>query len=308
MTPDEAKAVLAAAAESARYHRWADIDHLLRHVYDAHVLAGTDQGEAAYLLGMAYLNTGGWDAAHYMLTEASTSAGHDHRTEAGQRLQEVARHDTATDAAFDGVEEGEAAAVLAAADDALARGDYDTANAHYASVYNGHPAAEPRAKGALGIATVYAHRGHLTEAKQYADYVAGLGIAGPAAGAHSLLAWIAQQQGAETAAADGTTVDEYTAAHEAALSAYRFGDYARVRTLCLSVLDSTQIGATEKAKMAYNASIAESHLGLEHEAREHLDFAVAHGPTDVAVKAHQRIEAIDRHDQAELLVAELAEH
>lgn len=307
MTPDEAKAVLVAANDAATYHQWAEVDHLLRPVYDGGLLQGTDQGDAAYLLGVAYLDTAAWDAAHYMLTEASTSASDAHRAEAHRRLDEINRQDTATDAAFDGVEQGEAASVLAAADDALARGDYDTANAHYSSVYNGHAEDEPRAKGALGIANVHAHRGELTEAKQYAEYVAGTGVPAAAAGARTLLDWIAQQQGADTAIADGTTADEYKQVHDAVQSAFFSGDYAHVRTLCLSMIDSPQLAATEHAKMAFNAGMAELYLGMEHEAREHFDFAVAHGPTQVADKAQRRLAAIDRQDHADMLVAELAD-
>src|SRR6266567_4132061 len=117
MTPDEAKQVLAAAGDSANFHQWDDIDHLLRHVYDQQLLTGTDQGDAAYLLGLAYMHTGAWDAAASMLTEASTTASTEKKGEAKQHLAELTRHDTAVDSESDGVvAQKEVSGVLAAGD------------------------------------------------------------------------------------------------------------------------------------------------------------------------------------------------
>ncbi|MDT4925746.1 MAG: hypothetical protein QOG01_3459 [Pseudonocardiales bacterium] len=307
MTPDEAKTVLASVTDSAHLNQWEDVDHLLRPVYDQNLLTGTDQGDAAYLLGVAYLNMGAWDAAQGFLDEASTTASPTNQADVAKRMAEIRRHDAAAGAEVDGVDQSESAAVLAAADDALARGDYDDAYARYWSVYDGHPDAEARAKGALGIATVFAHRGELTEATQYAQYVVGTGHAGPAAGANQLLAWIKDQQGAQTAIEDGTTADEFTHTMDAARSAFFANDYSQARTLYLSIIDSSQIASTEHAKAAFNVGMAELFLGMEPEAREHFEYVVSQGYGDAAGKAQKRLAALDRHDQAEALVAELAD-
>ena len=160
MTPDEAKQVLAAARQSAQFNQWEDVDHLLRPVYDRQLLTGPDQGDAAYLLGMAYLHGGTWDAARIFLTEASTTASAADRAEATTHLAEITRHEAAIRAESDGlVEQGEAAAVLAAGNDALDRGDLDAAYEQYWAAYDGQADTGARAKAALGIATVWAHRG-----------------------------------------------------------------------------------------------------------------------------------------------------
>jgi hypothetical protein len=307
MTPDEAKAVLTAARDSAQFHQWEDVDHLLRHVYDQQLLTGTDQGDAAYLLGLSYLNTGALDAASGMFTEASTTASTDKRAEAKQHLAELTRHDTAVDAEVDGVEQKEAAAVLAAGDDALARSDLDDAYTHYWAAYDGHADTAPRAKAALGIARVWAHRGDLTQATQYAEYVAGAGEAGPAADAKILLDWIKEQQGATTAAADGTTADEYLELSTAARSAFFSEDYTQALPLLLSIIAAPQLGSTEHAKAALNAGLAEVMLGQFSEARAHFEFAAAHGGQAIVQKAQFRLAALDRHDHAEDLVAEFEE-
>lgn len=305
MTPEEARAVLASATEMAHYHQWDDVDHLLRHVYDEHLLQGTDQGDAAYLLGLAYLNTHSMDAAHYMLTEASTTATHEHQAEARRHLEEITRLDTATDTSFDGVVQSEAAGVLAAADDAVQRADYDDANAFYTQVYNGHDDEATRARAALGIATVRAHQGNLPEALQYAEYVAGTSTPSASA-AHTLVEWIHQQQGADAMTADGTTVNEYLATKEAANSAFFNGDFAHAHTLYLSILASSQVAAADLAKAAFNAAQSELFLGLDADAREHFQFAVAHGVGDIVQHAQSKLQLLDNHDRAEALVHELA--
>jgi tetratricopeptide (TPR) repeat protein len=304
MTPDEAKAVLVAAGESAQFQQWQDVDHLLRHVYDKQLLTGTDQGDAAYLLGLAYLNTAALDAAAGMLTEASTTASTAKRAEAKQHLAELARHDTAVDAEVDGVDQKESTAVLAAGEDALGRGDLDEAYTHYWAAYDGQADIGPRAKAALGIARVWAHRGDLTQATQYAEYVVGTGQAGPAAEAKTLLEWIKDQQGATAAIADGTTADEYATLSTTARSAFFAGDYERALPVLESIIAAPQLGSTEHAKAALNAGLAEMMLGRTAEARAHFEFAAAHGPAATVQKAQTRLASMDSHEKAEQLVAE----
>lgn len=308
MTPDEAKQVLAAARESAQFNQWNDVDHLLRPVYNLQLLTGTDQGDAAYLLGTAYMHMGTWEAAHAFLTEASSTASTQDRAAAAEHLAEVTRQGAAIRAESDGlVEQTEAAAVLAAGDDALARGDLDAAYDHYWAAYDGQADIGPRAKAALGIARVWAHRADYTQAAQYAQFVVGTGQAGPAAEAATLLEWVKEQQGAATAAADGTTADEYATLSDAAKVAFYGGDYTQALQILISILDAPQLGTTEHVKAAFNAGLAEQMLGEFTEARAHFEFVVSHGAPDQVLKVQTKLAALDRHDAAEQLVAEFEE-
>jgi len=308
MTPDEAKQVLAAARQSAQFNQWEDVDHLLRPVYDRQLLTGPDQGDAAYLLGMAYLHGGTWDAARIFLTEASTTASAADRAEATTHLAEITRHEAAIRAESDGlVEQGEAAAVLAAGNDALDRGDLDAAYEQYWAAYDGQADTGARAKAALGIATVWAHRRDFTQAGQYAHYVVDTGQPGPAADATTLLAWVKEQQEASTAAADGTTADEYAKLSGAAKDAFFNRDYAQAQQILLSILDAPQLGTTEHVKAALNAGLAEVMLGQFTEARGHFEFVASHGTAEQVQKAQTRLATLDQHDAAEQLVAEFEE-
>ncbi|MDT4941847.1 MAG: hypothetical protein QOJ34_1936 [Pseudonocardiales bacterium] len=305
MDSDGAKKVLAAARDSAQLSQWQEIQHLLHEVYAQNLLTGADHGDAAYLLGLAAMGTGDWPGAKPLLTEASTSAGTQYRAEAKTRLTEISHHEAAVAAESDqDVDQKEAAAVLAAGADAMALGDYDAALAHYTAVYNGHADPNPRAKGALGIANILAHKDDLTQAKQYAEYAHGTGIADVVAEAKILLDWIAQQQAALTAAADGTTINEYNVTNEGAKSAFFNNDYLRARVLLTSLLNDPQLGAVERAKAALNLGMVEMRLGEYPEARLNVDMAVTHGSGATVEKAKRIAAILDRHDTAEALVEE----
>lgn len=176
MTPAEAQEVLTAAKQSASLDQWDDIVHLLRNTYDLNLLTATDQGDAAYLLGLAYRHTGSSDGAYFYFTEATSSAGEQYRAEAQKHLSELDRHDAAIDAELDDrVDQDEVARVLAAGDDAQAAQIWDEAMTHYRAAYDGTADVNHRARAALGIATVLAHQNSLTEAAQFAEYVLSSG-------------------------------------------------------------------------------------------------------------------------------------
>jgi tetratricopeptide (TPR) repeat protein len=303
MTPDEARAVLAAAADSAKLQQWEDIDHLLRPVYDANLLTGTDLGDAYYLLGLSYLQTGAWDAAHSFLDEATRTAGDANKKLAADRLAEITRRDAAVDAETAGVEKDNAAAPLAAGDDALARADYDGAYAHYWSVYDGHPDAGTRATAALGIARVFAYRGDLVQGDQYAQYVIGTGRAA-AAGAKDLADWIALQRRADGDIADGLTANEYADVWEAGHQAFAAGNIEHARAYFLSALEAPQLASTEHFKAAFNVGLCDQRLGQPDEARKQFEYVLAHGDATAIQKVTARLAAMDSHDAAEELVDE----
>lgn len=305
MDEQQAKQVLAAARDSARMNHWDEVEHQLREVHAQQVLTGADQGDAAYLLGLAAMGSGDWDGATDLLVEASSSAGTEYRTEALQRLKEIQHHNAATTAEADqDVDQAESSSVLAAADEAYGHNDFDGAYGHYWAVYNGHADNKVRARAALGIARSRSHLPDLTEAKQYAQYVTGLGFADLTDEANSLLSWIGEQEAAVAAAADGTTIDEFTKADEAARSAFFNSDYARAKAELTSMLNSTQIGAVERGKAALNLGMAEMMLREYDAAKLNFEIAATHGAANVVERAHYFQAMLDRHDAAETLVAE----
>ena len=305
MDADGAKQVLAAARDSAGMNHWQEIHDELQPVYAQQLLTGTDQGDAAYLLGLAAMGIGDWEGATDLLVEASSSASNSYQTEAKARITEIQHHNAAATAESDqDVDQKESGSVLAAGDEAYGRNDFDGAYGHYLAAYNGHADNKVRARAALGIARARSHRPDLTEAKQFAQYVAGLGFADLTSEANALLGWITEQESAATAAADGTTIDEFTKADEAARDAFFNSDYARARDELTSILNSTQIGAVERGKAALNLGMAEMQLGDYEAAKLNFEIAVTHGSTNVVDRAHKFQEMVERHDQAESLVAE----
>jgi tetratricopeptide (TPR) repeat protein len=306
MTPDEAKSVLAAAWDASAVHRWAEVDEMLRPVHTSNVLTGTDQGDTAYLLGLAYFHLGFTDAAKMWLTDASTTAAAANRANAQQELIALEHNAKAITAeASDGVgDKSEGAAVLAAADEALQAGDFDRAQEHYTAVYDSSLEVAIRTKGALGLGTVLAHRGDLAAAKQYADYVLSRGLADSAPQAQTLLDWIKQQDAATAAMSDGASVDEYLATNQAAMEARDNGNPEHARALLLTLFDASHLAPAERSVVAFNLGVAEATLGMYDDARLHLELA-AHGPPDVAAAAAQGIAAMDRHESAEEVLAKL---
>lgn len=298
--------MLAAARDAAAVHRWAEVDEMLRPVQASNLLSGTDQGDAAYLLGLAYAHLGFADAAKLWLTEASTSAAADNRAHAKHELAAL-EHDSLaiTAEALDGVaDKAEGGTVLAAADEALRAGDLDRAQGHYTAVYESKLDVATRTRGAMGLATVLAHRGDLDGAKQYAAYVLERGLADSATQAQELLDWIKHQSAATTAMADGASVDEYLATNRAAIEARDNGNPEHARALLLPLLDASRLAPAEHSVVAFNLGVAEAMLGLYAEARTHLQLA-ADGPADVAAAAAAGLNAMDRHDSAEAILAKL---
>ena len=307
MTPDEARRVLVAARETAQVEQWQGAYDLLFPVHEEKVLTGAEQGDAAFVLGEACRGLESWDAAVFYYEEASTTASGDNQAKAKERLAEIRRQDAAVDAEYEGVAQAEAEAVLAAADDALARHDFDDALAHYRAAYQGVIDGKPKYRAALGIARSCANLGNFDEAAQYADYVIDSAPDDLKGQAQTLLEWIKDHRAATTASGDGTSPDEFRESWDAANGAFFNGAYDQALPLYLAGKESEQLSGTDRGKMAFNAGICQRFLGNDTEARALFEFAVSHGPPGTVAKAQSHIEKIDRRESAAELVAELAE-
>jgi tetratricopeptide (TPR) repeat protein len=306
MTPEEAKQVLVAAEDAVRQEQWQDVIGLLDAVHGAHALAGPDQGDAAHMLGLAHLHLGEWEKAGGLFTEALATAKPEHRSYSRQMLEHIKHHYQAVNAEAGGVNRKEGRTVLTAAEDSLARSDYDDAFKHFWAVFDGDPSESSRAKAALGLAKVFAFRDHdFTRAGQYADFAAKTHGSSAAGDARELIAWIKEQTAAASAAQDGTTIDEYDKAVDAADAAFDAGDYHGARRLYESVAGAAQLGASQRTDAAYNAGLCARLLGHDAEARHHFEYAAAHGTPERVKDAHERLAEMDQHDKAEALVEKL---
>jgi tetratricopeptide (TPR) repeat protein len=307
MTPDEARAVLVSARETAEFQSWQDLHDLIHPVYEARVLTGTEQGEAAFLVGEASRGLGSWDAAVSFYEEAATTATPEIQATVQKRLAEAGRIDTAHNAEADGVVQDEAAAVLAAGDDAMRHDDLTGALEHYRAAYRGVVDGEPKYRAALGIARACAHLEELDEAASMAEYVAENADGDLATQGKELVEWIRVQRQASEAAADGVSAGEFKELVAAAKVAYQAGSYEQALELFLALSQSTELSGTDQAKMAYNVGMVHRVLGNEEEAKPFFEHASEHAPADAAASARAELAKIARHEAAEALVDALAD-
>jgi hypothetical protein len=305
MTPDEARQVLTAARDTARYQRWQEVYDLVFPVHEEGVLDGEEQAELAFLIGDACQGLESWDAAAHYWEMAAISGSSEVAGKARERLQQVQHHDAAIDAEDGGVTQDESAAVLAAADEDYGRHAYAEALARYEHVYQGAVAGEAKYRAALGIGSCKAATHELVEARQYAEYVAQNG-GNLASHGQSLVAHIDQLVAADAATADGSTPDEFAKTREGGRAAFFNGSYQEAYDLFSSLVDSDSIAGSDRADMAYNAGMCKRFLGDDAGARQLFEYAVAHGVGGVVAKAQDHITKIDQQVAATELVAELA--
>jgi len=306
MTPEEAKKVLDAANLASDAEQWPEVVHLLQPLHEQQIKHHYERGDAAYLLGLANMHLGHWELASGLMTEASSTGGSLVRTNAKLVLDQIKHHYRAADAEVDGVNKRETSAVLRAADEALARNDFDLAFHDYWAVYDGQGTQSDRAWAASGIASVLIHRGDYAQAKEYAEYALHSHNHEVVAAARALLNYIKEQQGAATAIQDGTSAGELEAVSNAAASAFDGDDYDHAYRLFASVAVSEQLGSADRAKAAYNAGLCAHLLGHDQEARQHYEWVAAHGAPDLVKDARERIGELDRQEAADRLVAGLA--
>lgn len=300
----EARQVLEAGRTSAGAHLWAQVVDLLEPVHRTQLLSGHEQGEAAYLVGLAHAWLGAWDKAGPYFDEA-VQLGDSNVQQQAASLRDQALHEGVAIAAEEGgVEANEAMLVLVAADEALAREDFATASGHYERVYNGSASAD-RATAALGIARCRAHTFQLVEAAQYAGYAADHGSADVAEQARQLQSWISHQQDVAADASDGSTPDEFRTTREAAEQAMMSGSYDHARTLYRSLAEGAHIADGDRARMQYNVALCDRVLGDSGAARMGLEIAERNADADLRAKIDKLREVMDREIDAAALVADL---
>ena len=305
MTPEEVRKILDTAADLTFLERWDDILELLRPLEDSGQLSGEDAGEAAYYIGLACQAQGAWDAAGSYFDVALQKGSAAMKTEAKAALDELARKDTATEAAGDGVTQADAAAILRAANDAMAGNDLESAMGYYRQVYDGTVDDKPKFEATLGIARVHAYRTELGDAEDYANYVKSEGPEDLRVEAGELLTWISEQRTAAQATADGVAADEFTQATKAALDLFAAGRYAQALPLFMRVYESEHVPGIARARAAFNAGSCHISLDDDAAARPLLEYAREHGPADLTEDAKAMLEVIDDIAAAQRLVQQL---
>jgi len=308
-THEEALQVLVAARDAENLHRPHEVIELLQPVHESHLLTGHDQGDAAALLGRAYFNGGDLDRAETLFHEAMTTASSHEQGQAHTLLEQIKHERRARTEAADGVDEGEAGHPLRAADEALHRGDFDTAYEHFHSVYNGHAHGQgPIAQAAVGMAKVLVRRNDLESARQFAEYAVGTGVAKVQADGKSILDLIARENAAIAATADGTSLDEYAKTSKAADDAYERGDYALANQLYVSILGAPNLATDELVRTTVNLALSEEMLGRPSDARAHYEWVVSHGNARAKARAEGRLAKLNAHAAAGMIVDDMSLH
>ena len=307
MDAQEARQIMDSARDALAVSDYRGAYDLAFPLHQSGFLTGTDQGEAAYLVGEACYGLGSMDAAKYYLEEAAGSASSATQQQARTRLTDVDQLDTAIGAPEGGITAQEARTIIEAGNDALSRGDYDGARGYFQQVYDapGLP-LESTAPAGLGLARCYAYDGDLHTADQYAAFAET--DASTETAAKELRRWIKEQGEAGTAAADGVTPDELRPVMFAAVDAYSAGQWDEAYLLFDSIYTSSQAPTGVRGAAAYNVGLSLLHTQDYDAAHQYFTEAASIGPPDTVSQAQQRLQELANRDAAmEIVDDQLAE-
>src|SRR5262245_37370484 len=136
-TADDVAQVLEAVRDAVLGHDWPLAYGMLVELHESAAVTDANWTEVRYLLGEACWALDDLESARRYYDEASVGAG-GHAAMAKDRLDELARLAESRTMASDGVNGDEQTSVVATADEAKARGDYDTAIELYRQAYDAH--------------------------------------------------------------------------------------------------------------------------------------------------------------------------
>jgi len=305
LTDDELDQLLVGAERYLAVQDGQAAYDLLAAQHEAGAFQGQRLGRASLLLGEACAQLDAWDAAHYYLEEAQREGAADVAEQARTRLAEVGRLDAAIDATADGVTgEDEAAATLAAADDALARGDYDGAWRYYSYAYDGLQLSDQQVvRAAVGMAWCYLNAGDLDTAAGYLDVAASRDDASAREQIEAARERMGALAGGDQALADGVERDELNELNTAAVAAASSHDYDGAYNYFEQMYTSSEIAGTERGRVAFN-------LGMVCLWRHDYDAAAAYyeearstGSSQVGARAAELLTKLAELDQADELAA-----
>ena len=233
-TAHDATEVLDAVRRAADEKDWPLAYGMLLELHESNLVVDAEWTEVRYLLGEACwaLNDPGTARSYY--EQAAVGRG-DHAAPATARLEELDRLVEAEAATEDGVSAEEQMGVIAAADEAKGRGDFDTAIALYRRAYDLHT-DDAMVTGWLAVDLGECHVAlqRYDEAKEWFDWASTIGDDSAKAKAQAGIDKLTALDTAKDMASDGTQASEIPAVYGAAVDAYARRHRQRHRAVVLA--------------------------------------------------------------------------
>jgi hypothetical protein len=292
-TADELRLVLEEAESASASHDAATAERLAQGVLASGLATALDQARASVVIAAAILQGGSPDAAWSYLQGLDT-AGDATLAERVRVLQaEIEHYNDQLAAGSDGVESGEVAAIVQAAEEALDVSDGARAEQLLLPAYqSGGLTIQQAGEVAVLLARATLMQGRPYDAEQYAGYAASVGATGAAEVQQSVRSAI----DAARATADGTDATEATAVFERGRESMFNGDAHTAATLFASVYSSDSAPGAVRARAAFNAAVAHAALGNDATARQWLEEASSAGMD--SGKVQNLTARLDRREQA----------
>ena len=280
---------------------------LLADPHERGVFEGERYGRASLFLGESCLGMESLDAAHWYFEQAQQYGSAEDRERATTRIAEIARLDDAVDADDEGVAgDAEADQVLAAADDALARYDYDNAWQYYSHAYQGIQMGRAQvARAAVGMAACHAHAGELDNAEGYLQVAEQNDTAAVADRITQLRSDMDALRAGEAALDDGVQRSELEELHLAAMAAASSHDWENAFRYFEQAYASGQLSGTDQGRVAYNMGITCLFTRDYDAAHQYFTEAQQTARSNIAAQADDMLDRLGEMDTAQDLAASI---
>ena len=297
-TIDDVTQVLSAARDAATGHDWPLAHGLLQELRESPLATDATWTEVRFLLGEACWALEDLESARRYYDEASVGAG-EHAQPAKDRLDELDRLGEAKVAAGDGVSADEQTGIIAAADEAKARGDYDTAIGLYRRAYDVHD-GDAMVAGWIAVDLGECHQKlhRYDEAKEWFDWAVISGDDSAKAKAQAGIDQLNALDAAQDMASDGTRATEIIPVYSAAEQAYGNGDDATAFELWSSLLPSAVLPADVRCAVLFNLAQIHIHRREYDDARARLEEARQHGSETKIRYIDERLAMLEQRDEA----------
>lgn len=297
-TVDEVTQVLTTAREAAGRAQWPLAFGMLSELHESAAATDENWTEIRFLLGEACWALDDLPAARRFYEESSVGAG-EHAAQGSARLAELDRLGAAEAESGDGVVATELIDVVNAAGEALMRQDFDTAVGLYERAY-AVPDVDIATMSVIinGFGDCHLGMHHYDEAREWYSWLLESGDSTFAQAATDGIAEIDRLAAARDMAADGTKVVELRPVFEAANEAYVNGDYDTAIALFESVLANPVLSPKQKANSLFNLGQCHVHRGERDQAKARFTEAADFAAGDVAEWVAERLEMLEREDEA----------
>lgn len=297
-TTDDVAQVLGAARDATLGRDWPLAYGMLLELHDSAACADEAWTEVRYLLGEACWALDDLESARRYYDEASVGAG-EHAPSAKGRLEELARLVEAQAAAGDGVSADDQTSLVAAADEAKERGDFDTAVALYRQAYDA-PGGDAMVAvwTAIDLGECHVKLQRYDEAREWFDWAVVAGDESAKAKAQAGLDQLNAHDAAKEMASDGTKATEIMAVYAAAEQAYNDGDDDTAYELWSSMLPSAVLPTKARCSVLFNLGQIHIHKREYDQARARFEEARPYGIEQQIGYIEERLGMLETRDEA----------